>query len=137
MNDGIRRFRELLLTDEAFQEKLKAAADAYTGEQDEEAVFRAVLAPLGKEYGIDVSFEEFLDYMKERSSKDGAMNDDELRQIAAGDKGSGFGASACLAIGIGLGGAQDDTGGVGCVVVGAGNTSSACAGEGSTIGGQY
>ena len=48
MNEGLKKMEELLRTDTAFQEKLKAAMESYTGEQKEEAVFNAILVPLQK-----------------------------------------------------------------------------------------
>ena len=45
MNDGVRKFEELIKTDEQLQEKLKMALENYTGERTEEAVFNNVLVP--------------------------------------------------------------------------------------------
>lgn len=35
MNEGLTKFRELLLTDEEFRTKIRSAAEAYKGEQTE------------------------------------------------------------------------------------------------------
>ena len=56
------KFRELLLTDTEFQEKLRKASEAYKGEKDEKAVFDNVLTPLAKEYGLSATYEEFREY---------------------------------------------------------------------------
>ena len=79
---NIQKLADLMNTDEAFQKKLKAAVDAYTGEKKEEAVFDAVLVPLAREYGIEASFEEFRNYMENLE-----ISRDELSQVAGGDDG--------------------------------------------------
>lgn len=127
MNDGIRKFRELLLTNGEFQQKLKTAAEAYTGEQTEEAVFQEVLVPLAAEYGISVAYEDFHAYL----NSDPEMDRDELAQVAGGTKG--LGANACWVVGIGLGGSSSDHVPNLCIGVGAGTTT-ACAGEGVDTG---
>jgi len=129
--NNIEKFRELLLTDKEFQNKLKTAAEAYTGEQTEEAVFNNVIVPFAAEYGITGSFEEFKDYLNSLSDSE-IINNDELSQIAGGDsKAGGVGGTACFGIGLGmLGSAGKDGGGL-CVVVGAGWGMAECAGEGT------
>jgi len=129
--NNLEKFRELLLTDEEFQNKLKTAAEAYTGEQTEEAVFNNVIVPFAAEYGITGSFEEFKDYLNSLSDSE-IINNDELSQIAGGDsKGGGIGSAVCLGIGMGIGGNAGKDGGGLCVVVGAGWGASGCAGEGT------
>ena len=100
MNEGIKKFEELLRTDESFKAKLQAAAEAYTGEENEEAVFNGVLLPVAKEYGISASYEELKDYIGNLASTDEIMDEEELKQIA-GSKGGGFGAGVCYGVGIG------------------------------------
>ena len=58
MNEGIKKFEELLKTDEAFQKKLADAAQAYNGEMTEEAIFNNVLVPIASEYGITATIDE-------------------------------------------------------------------------------
>ena len=77
--DGIKKFVELMNTDEAFQAKLKEALAKYDGEKTEEAVFQNVLAPLASEYGITATIEEYKDYIS-----DGELSTDELEQVAGG-----------------------------------------------------
>ena len=120
------KFRELLSSDEGFQEKFRKAAESYTGEQNEKAVFDNLLLPLGEEYGLSASYEEFSEYMSAFSGGSGVeLSEDELAQVAGG-KGSGV--FLCGGIGVGLGLTDDHVkdycvvGGVGlgaCVVEGA------------------
>jgi len=131
MNDGLKKFEELLKTDTTFQEKLKAAMENYTGEQTDEEVFDGVLIPIAKEYGISASFEEFKEYVANISTEDRELSEDEVNQVAGGTKGIGFGTTACLGIGVGLGGSYSDDTSV-CAVVGIGSGADACAGEGQS-----
>lgn len=111
MNQDIQKFRELLLTDTEFQQKLQAASEAYTGDQSEEAVFNAVLVPIAAEYGITATFEEFHTYI---SGLDGAeMSKDELQQVAGGDK---YTTSSLTCDGVGIGFGTDENGE--CIVIG-------------------
>ncbi len=130
MSEGIKKFAELLNTDEAFRAKLKAAAESYNGEKTDEAVFSGVLVPLAAEYGITATFEEFQAYM----SNDQPISDDEVKQIAGGDKkkGYGMGGARCYGIGIGVGGAGGNGAGGGCFMVGGGMGSYECYVEGIT-----
>ena len=113
----ISKFRELLLTDADFQEKVRKAAEAYKGEQDEKAVFDKLLTPIAEEYGLSATFEEFKEYTE--AFTDGAaseLSDDELSQVAGG-KGSG--AFVCGLIGGGFGSTCKNTNDW-CMVVGVG-----------------
>ena len=125
MNEGLKKFRELLLYDKEFQGKLKAAAESYTGEQTEEAVFNGLLVPLAAEYGVTATFTEFKTYM-ESLSDNSEMSREELTQVAGGDKG--FGGTLCKYIGIG-GGATSNGG---CLGIGGSNgyNLDLCIGEG-------
>ena len=119
------KFRELLFTDAEFQEKLKNASEAYTGDTSEKAVFDSVLIPLAKDYGLSATFEEFKEYMG--AFTDGAageLSEDELSQIAGG---KGFGAGACATAGIGIGYASKGKISDGCLVFGYGSGFVACA----------
>jgi len=126
MNEGFRKFEELLKNDTAFQEKLKSAVESYKGEQTEEAVFEGVLVPVAKEYGIAASFEEFKEYTDHLTNADRELSEDEVNQVAGGGKGGGFGLTACAVIGIGAGaGAGSESGGA-CAVIGAGYGKTEC-----------
>jgi len=129
MNEGLKKFEELLKSDATFQKKLKNAVESYTGEQTEQAVFEAVLVPLAKEYGISATFEEFKEYVAIISTEDRELNEDEVSQIAGGTKGIGMGTTACLGIGVGVGGSYIDSTSV-CAIVGFGSGADACVGEG-------
>ena len=133
MNGGLKKFRELLLTDKEFQKKLRNYMEEYTGEQTEEAVFNAVLVPLAAEYNITAPFDEFRAFIL--SMSDDEMSRDELQQIAGGKTAvSGAGASGCYYVGIGIGGIEVDPSNYGsfCVVIGFGKSSTACWNEGTT-----
>jgi len=128
MNEGIKKFEELMRSDKSFQTKLKAAVETYSGEKTEEAVFNGLLLPVAKEYDISVSYEEYKDYISNLENTDGIMDKDELIQIVGG-KGGGFGGGYCRYVGVGAGGAGGDGEGFGCVVLGFGKTYG-CMGEG-------
>ena len=129
MNGDIKKFEELMTTDEAFQVKLKAALENYSGEQTEKAVFEEVLAPLAKEYGLSATYEEFAAYLKDLAENQLKMGDDELGQIAGGSKEKDYaiGASACCGIGAGVLGPSAFCVGIGFGGKGAG----ACVGPGT------
>ena len=124
------KFRELMFTDADFQEKLKNAGEAYTGDKSEKAVFDNVLIPLAKEYGLSATFEEFKEYTKAfTGSAEGELSDDELSQVAGG---KGLGAAACASAGIGIGYASKNGISGGCFVFGYGTGFVACAGVGDS-----
>lgn len=130
MNKDLEKFRELFLTDETFQKKLKDAAESYTGEQDEEAVFNAVLVPLAAEYGITATFDEFKDYISSLNT-DAEMTKDELQQVAGGKTG-GLGIEGCYVIGGGTGVGGGDGSGGACLLIGVGWGFYNCTGSGTT-----
>lgn len=132
MNEELKKFEELLKTDSVFQEKLKTAMESYTGEQTEQAVFGGVLVPLAKEYGISATFEEFKEYVADISTEDRELSEDEVNQVAGGTKGIGIGTTACLGIGVGLGGNYGSSTSV-CAIVGMGGGADACVGEGQGV----
>ncbi len=121
------KFRDLIASDPEFQEKFRKAAEAYKGPQDEKSVFENLLQPLGKEYGLSATYEEFKEFTGAFTGEAGGeLSEDELEQVAGG-KNSGIG--LCAGIGIGdLFGEDKDPSGyrVACQVVGA----SICLGAG-------
>lgn len=135
-NEVFKKFQELMNSDTVFQGKLHQAAEQYKGDpSDAKAIFEGVLLPLGEEYGLSATFEEFSKYAGALvGSEDGELSSDELAQVAGG-KGGGVGAGGCLAIGLGIGGggAGDETspvnGGL-CVVLGIGYGGYSCFGKG-------
>ncbi len=112
------KFRDLYLSDISFQEKLRNAAEAYTGEKDEKAVFDNVLVPLAGEYGLSATYEEFKEFAGAFSGETaGELSEDELSQVAGG-KGDGL--IACAIAGLGIGHTKLENGTSGCFVLGVG-----------------
>ena len=129
MNEGIKKFEELIKTDEQAQKKLNTALENYTGENTEEAVFNNVLLPVAEEYGITASFEDFKDYMASLNNEE--LSKDELVQVAGGKlEGVGVGYTTCRVVGLGGGINGTSEGGGACVVLGAGWGDTVCAAEG-------
>ena len=127
--DGIKKFQELLNTDEEFRQKLKAAVQSYKGDQTAEAVFQSVFVPIAAEYGITDTFDDFNSFLSGLNGQE--MDQTELSQIAGGDKG--FGASACYQVGVGVGGHGEGSRiNAICIIIGTGDKVAACAGEGVT-----
>ena len=130
--EGIRKFEELLRTDETFRKKLQEAEEAYTGEQTEEAIFDQVLVPLAEEYGITGTFEEYKEYISRLS--DPTMSEDELAQIAGGtSKGGGVDVGMCFGMGIGCGVGGGPGAGNVCALIGVGYGSVNCTGTGEVL----
>ena len=94
MNDGFNKMKELLLSDEEFRGKLKAAYEAYKGDQTDESVFNEVLVPLAAEYGITATYDEYKEYIRSVPD-DEELSPEELDQVAGGDKMKGFGGAVC------------------------------------------
>ena len=125
MNEGIKKFEELLKNDEAFQQKLQAAVQAYDGEATEEAVFNSILSPLAAEYGIQATYEEYKEYLENLSNQE--LSVDEMEQIAGGKpNGGGLGGGECTGAGFGGGVAVSEHGAVICVFLGMGWGGQAC-----------
>ena len=115
--NDISKFRELLLTDADFQEKVRKAAEAYKGEQDEKSVFDKLLAPIGEEYGLSATYEEFTDYLSDfTNAAAGELSEDELAQVAGGKGDGGF---TCALIGAGFGRTSSNPND-NCIIVGMG-----------------
>ena len=104
MNEGMEKFRKLLLTDEDFRNKLKAAVESYTGEKTEEAVFNNVVVPFAAQYDITATYDEFKAYLEHLAAEDTEMNKDEVSQVAGGSKDRifGLGGDICAYIGAGI-----------------------------------
>ena len=128
MNEGIKKFAELMKTEEV-QDKIRKAMEAYQGEKTPEAVFNNVLTPIANEYGITATYDDLQAYFEEASNQE--MSNDEIAQTAGGEfKGGGLGGTACIAVGFGLGGGAGKDGGGVCVIAGVGWGSDFCTGEG-------
>ena len=124
--EDLNKFRELLVSDTDFQAMFRKAAEEYTGEQNEKAVFDNLLMPLAEKFGLSASYEEFSEFISSFTrGSDEEISEDELAQVAGGKGSGGF---VCGGIGAGLGttNEQKDY----CVVIGVGL--GACVVEGAT-----
>ena len=138
MNQDVQKFTELLKSDEALQEKMKAAAENYEGEQTVDAIFNSLIVPAAEESGLHFTVDDFREYVNQEVEKVRELNQDEMDQIAGGG-GLGLGATACFVIGIGYGGAatgemkdghyKSKTSAL-CWNIGVGTGAQACAGDG-------
>lgn len=78
--ENVKKFEELLRSDEGLQAKLKAAAETAGNVQDEEGKFNAVIAPLADESGLPFTFDEF-----KAAIEDGLeMTEDDLSKMSGG-----------------------------------------------------
>ena len=109
-NENVKKFEELLRSDEALQKKLAEAAKAFNGDKtDEKAVFEATFAKLAEEAGLPLSYGDVRDY----AAAEGELSDEDLADVAGG---RGF----CFIIG---GSSEtevqcDNVGGYACAYVG-------------------
>lgn len=78
----LKKYQDLLTSDAEFQEKFKAAAEAYRGPQDEKAIFENLLLPLGQEHGLSATYKEFKEYTSSFAGGSGELSEDELSQVA-------------------------------------------------------
>ena len=149
MNEGIKKFAELMKTEEV-QDKIRKAMEAYQGEKTPEAVFNNVLTPIANEYGITATYEELNVYFEEAAKAPASaggtaheLSDEELKALAggSGSKGGGLGGTLCLGVGFGAGGGAGKEGGGVCALLGDGWGFDHCVGEGETecvaFGGSY
>lgn len=106
-----KKFEELLCSDEELQEKMRAAAEAFSGDaSDEQAVFEAVVAPLAAEAGLPFTFEELMAL----AAASQELSLDDLDEAAGGfcfGPGLGEGTNAC---------SNEKTGATACAGVGVG-----------------
>ena len=106
-------------SDEALQEKLRAATDAYTDDAtDQKAIFEAIVVPLAEEAGLPFTYEE----AQELASGSEKLSLDDLDAAAGGITG------VCGAIGFGDGAAgcelPEIMGGIACKRIGVGGLAS-------------
>ncbi len=130
MSKDAREFVRLFNTDAELQERVAAAAENYEGEQTDQAVFEAVVDPIAKEAGFELTWEEFEQFGQELLASKQELDEDELDQIAAGEKrddeegvgGAGF--TSCVKVGVGFGSTLHEDGNrTICLVIGGGKTS--------------
>ena len=125
MNEGIKKFEELLITDTEVQEKIRKATQAYTGEQTEEAMFNNILVPIAAEYGISATFDEYMSYIEGLAGQE--LNENELAQVAGGKvTGGGVVMMRCEIVGFGAGAGGGNGAGGACVGVGFGTGATGC-----------
>ena len=124
MNQDIKKFIELLKTDESLQEQMKAAAEKYEGNQMPEAAFKDLVLSIAQEAGFHFTWEDLQEYVKQEAEKLQELSADEMSQVAGGSSGGGLG--ACLSAGLGIG----FTGEFFCLVIGGGEGASICAVKG-------
>lgn len=132
MNEDLKKFSDLMLNDEEFQKKLAEAASNYKGEQTEKAVFEGIVDPLAKEYGVNITCEDFMEAITQAASADGELINDELAQVAGGSDFGGLGANACSIIGAGIGATTTPDHTSSCFIIGVGDHIGACFSEGVT-----
>jgi len=133
MNEGLKKFEELLKNDPDFQKELQKRAENYSGEPDEKAFFDSVLIPFAEEYGISATYEEYQEYIQ--GLINAPLSAEEMEQVTGGyGSGKGYGGVACAAVGLGLGGGGGNGTGGGCYFLGGGWGGVACIKDGTTVG---
>lgn len=117
MSKDIKGFVEMIKNETAIQAKIKKAAEEFTGEKTDEAVWTDIMKPIADEAGFDVTFDDYKAYMDEANAS-GELSEDEMQAIAGGcglciviggsskpeaviTKGDGL--AACCYLGIGMG----------------------------------
>lgn len=135
--EDIRKFHELLNSDSEFQAKVNSAAAEYTGPQDDKEIFEKVIVPVGNEYGLSATFDEFREYADVFSNKaEAELSEDELAQVAGGKvevNGGGVGGYGCDGGGIGFGLAIGSKSFGFCCLVGVAKGAGLCLTAGTTI----
>ena len=118
MENKVKLFIGKVHTDADIYTKLTEASKSYDGEKTDEAIWENVYGPLAKDLGYDVTFDDFMKYVKgvEESRE---LSLDELENVAGGG-------SICWILGFGsvtgLGYDDDGDGGMGiaCYYIGIG-----------------
>ena len=104
MNQDLKKFVDLLKTDEALLERMTSASESYTGETNPEAVFQNLFLPIAEEAGCHFTWEEFQEYAEQEVSAIKEMNLDEMDQVSGGDSGDGGAIwTKCSHVGFGFG----------------------------------
>ena len=83
MNKDVKAFVEMIKTDKAVQEQLKAVAEAYNGAATDEAVWDEVMKPIANEKGFDITLDDYKAYV-DNLAKENELSDSELEDIAGG-----------------------------------------------------
>lgn len=126
MANNVSLFMKKLSEDENLQKKAAEALKALPADASEADQFNAVVAPLAKEMGLEVTLEDFA-AMKDELS----VSEEELKQTAGGGYGVGLG--SCRYVGFGAGANVTSEGGMVCIVLGLGIGSTTCALQGSGL----
>ena len=115
MNKDVKAFVEMIKTDKAVQEQIKAVAETYNGAATDEAVWAEVISPIAEEKGFDITLDDYKAYV------DGLVKENELSESELANIAGGF--TFCIFVG-GSGGKVKQAkaeGGVGaCYYVGVG-----------------
>ena len=78
--ENVKKFEELLKTDEGLQAKLKELSGAYAGDMtDEKAMFEATIAKVAAEAGLPFTLDEAIEAVAEQE-----LSDAELDAVAGG-----------------------------------------------------
>lgn len=81
MQENSRKFKQLLEERPLLQAELKALAQAFDGDRDDDkAVFDAVIAPMAKAHGMPFTYDEALEAMRETRE----LSDEDLEFVAGG-----------------------------------------------------
>lgn len=82
--ENVYQFETLLNEDGSVRERLKELAEAYGGDrEDERAVFEAVIAPLAEEVGLPYTYDEVIEFAREKDD-DEDLTPDELKAMSGG-----------------------------------------------------
>ena len=82
-NENIKKFIELVNKDEGLRKKLNSAAESYAGNKDDvKAIFEAVILPVAKEAGLELSYADMEELMKAPAEGELAMAD--MKNVAGG-----------------------------------------------------
>ncbi|MCR4871133.1 MAG: hypothetical protein K5859_07540 [Atopobiaceae bacterium] len=110
--ENVKKFEDMLRSDEGLQAKLQDLANAFDGElADEKAIFEATIGKLAEEAGLPFTYEEGSSFF----ASERELTDDELNAVAGGG-------GACYIIG-GSSGVEAECGraeGHACAYVGIG-----------------
>ena len=81
--ENTQNFMKMIGEGGELQDKVKAAVDGYTGNKmDPKEVFDNVLAPIAKEKGLDISFDDAKEFLG--VSGDGELSLETLKNTAGG-----------------------------------------------------
>lgn len=113
MKHDLKKLEELLKNDEEFKQKLLTAGGNYRGEMTGKAIFLNVFAPIAKEYGLSITYEDMGGFLNPERTSAGELDPDEMSRVSGGKHAwSRKDENVCVTLGTGCG--ADDF----CVAVG-------------------